>query len=237
MVDECEECGGPVEIIFSERLGIQLPLALCDECGGRRDAILADGAAALEAVEQAKWTNIRRQRSGLPPNLMDFGFGDIEPREELNAAQGLAERWSCGEVNGAVLSGDVGVGKTRLAIAATNAMVERRNVYFRTGPELMALLGSSYSNPARDREMEIITGSSALVLDDLDKTRPTELAAEAIFLAINERVEGLAPLMITTNLSLAEMTARWPETFRQAIASRLRLLEGVKVVGADRRRG
>jgi DNA replication protein DnaC len=75
-----------------------------------------------------------------------------------------------------------------------------------------------------------------LVLDDLDKTRPTPVAAEQLFLAIDHRIENRVPLAVTTNLSLAEIATRYEQPFGEAIASRLAgYCARHTITGVDRR--
>jgi DNA replication protein DnaC len=83
--------------------------------------------------------------------------------------------------------------------------------------------------------LEILTGSDALVLDDLDKTRATEFAAEAVFLAIDQRADGAAPIMLTTNLEFTGLVGRWPAPYGEAIGSRIQLFQSLVVDGQDLR--
>jgi DNA replication protein DnaC len=75
-----------------------------------------------------------------------------------------------------------------------------------------------------------------MVLDDIDKGRPTEYGAEQIFLAVDQRVTHGSSLLVTTNLGLDELRDRWPETYGPAIVSRLvGHCELVRIDGEDRR--
>ena len=132
--------------------------------------------------------------------------------------------------------GPVGAGKTYSAATAAWAMLERRPLIWTSAPLLFARLGSGLGSPARDRAVEILTSRKALVLDDLDKARPTEYGAEQIFLAVDNRVSNGVSLLATTNLSLAEISQRFPEPYGEAIASRLAgYCEVRKIEGRDRR--
>jgi DNA replication protein DnaC len=81
-----------------------------------------------------------------------------------------------------------------------------------------------------------LTGTSALVLDDLDKTRPTEYGAEQIFLAVDGAVTSGRALLVTTNLGLGQLAGKWPQPFGEAIASRLAGYCKVVYHGFDRER-
>jgi DNA replication protein DnaC len=78
-------------------------------------------------------------------------------------------------------------------------------------PVLFAHLGRAFSDDERQDALAGLTGDQALVLDDLDKTWPTEYAAEQLFCAIDKRLTARAALLVTTNLALSELAARYPD--------------------------
>lgn len=210
--------------------------AVCESCEQKRARAEAEEEAAQEAKAAAARVVQRRERSGVPEHLWSWTFASIDRPRGLENAIEAAMRWAAGDVNGLILSGSVGVGKTRVAVAAANAMLERRRIRYFSAPLLIARLGTGdFSNPLRLAALDALTGNDALVLDDLDKARPTVYAAEALFVAVDQRADGAAPLLVTTNLKLRELAELWPAPFGEAIASRLSLLKGVRVEGADRR--
>lgn len=211
-------------------------LFLCAECTRRQVREDAEAQAAREQQASSERAAAWREKSGVPAHLSDFRFASIDRPRGLEKAIEAAVRWATGATRGLVLSGTVGVGKTRVAVAAANAMLDHRQVRFFSAPLLISRLGTGeFSNPLRVAALEALQGSMSLVLDDLDKARPTVYAAEALFVAIDQRADGAAPLFVTTNLRLRELAQLWPDPFGEAIASRLQLLEGVRVEGPDRR--
>jgi DNA replication protein DnaC len=77
---------------------------------------------------------------------------------------------------------------------------------------------------------------TALVLDDLDKVRPSDHAREPIYVAVNAWVEAEMPLIVTMNRSLLELADEFGDRYGDAIASRLAgYCEEFEVGGRDRR--
>ncbi len=237
----CTDCGAPVsrEVPasgFGSGLLQRLPL-ICEECVARAEREEAAEAEQVRAARNARTRAERVRASGVPEHLWAFRFEDVELKPELEAACRLARRWGTGEVNGALLVGPVGVGKSRLAVAAANEMLMRRRVRFFSAPMILARLGSGdFGSAVREDVLTALTGTLPLIIDDLDKARPSPYAAEVMFLAVDTRADGAAPLMVTTNKRLSELAEQWPDPYGAAIASRLSLLEGARADGADRRR-
>jgi DNA replication protein DnaC len=102
-----------------------------------------------------------------------------------------------------LLIGTNGCGKTHLAAAAANMLLEQdRAVLFTTVPDLLDHLRAAYA-PASEvtydslymsmREVEV------LVLDDLGAQQTTAWAEEKLFQLINHRYVCRSPTIITTN--------------------------------------
>jgi DNA replication protein DnaC len=75
-----------------------------------------------------------------------------------------------------------------------------------------------------------------LILDDLDKVRPTAFAAESLFLAIDQSLTERRSLLVTTNWMPSEFAMQWPKPYGDAIVSRLvGYCELHRLTGQDRR--
>jgi len=219
------ECGAPVDRErpepdggFMDRWWDQAPF-VCPPCAARQDREHAERQAAEEASEQASRVYLRLRRSGLPDALAPDGMAGLDGRHPVAAK--AAGEWAAGRLPGLALTGPVGTGKTTLAAAAARTMLASRQVAWTSAPILFARLGSGLGSDARDEALSVLHGKTALVLDDVDKARPTEYGAEQIFAAVDQRVTHGLPLLVTSNLSVGEIARRWPEPFGEAIASRL----------------
>jgi DNA replication protein DnaC len=210
----------------------------CAECV----AALAEEEAAADLARRAQaqlQARLRRLRGvGVPVHLRGYSFGDVDRPEGLERALGLARQWARGELAGLGLLGPVGVGKSRVSVAAANEACRRTRVRWYSAPVLVARLGSGgFDSPERQAALEALTGTCPLVLDDLDKARPTEYAAEALFTAVDARADGGGQLLVTTNLNGGELARRWPQPYGEALADRLQLLSWLRVSGKSKRNG
>lgn len=210
----------------------------CDECA-EREASEAYGVMRALAARRGAEAHERRLRDvGVPPHLRHYLFANIDRPEGLGGALALAARWASGELAGLGLLGPTGVGKSRVSVAAANEACRRGRVRWYSAPVLIARLGSgAFDSPERKAALNALMSACPLVIDDLDKARPTEYAAEALFTAVDARADGGGQLMVTTNLNGGELARRWPQPYGEALADRLQLLSWLRVAGESKRNG
>jgi DNA replication protein DnaC len=238
-IDACVLCGRTIEREIPAALtgswrahAATMPL-VCSPCADRRDAEEAERERRRAEDALRRDAARRLRRCGLPERLQrSAALGEHDRAEHHRAAR----RWGAGELRGLVLSGPVGSGKTWTAAAALRELVQRRAVLWTSAPLLFAQLGAPRGGERHEAALELLTARTALVLDDLDKARPTDYGAEQLFLAVDTRVEHRKPLLVTTNLTLGELATRYPQPYGEAIASRLAgYCEHVELRGPDRR--
>lgn len=242
-------CSKTIRVLRDQRLRP----TYCDDCVQRRER---EERAARIAGWRADALRRLQELSELPPIFRPATFEGCRADGMPAHAVDAAEAWPQG-VGGLLLTGPVGVGKSTLAAAAAKALIEadaqriaearegeralklsrQSGVWWTTGPGLFAALGSGrFDSPERQRAVELLLGTRGLVLDDLDKVRPSEYAAEQLYVAIDKRITHFSPLLITTNLGLDELEARWPGAYGEAIISRLvGHCDPVVIDGVDRR--
>lgn len=235
----CVDCRAPAErermTGFGSEYFNDFPLR-CTRCDAAKSAQWDAEAAEREAEQLRHAKQHRLSVAEIPAMLADI---DMDALDHGGCADAIAAaRYWAVKGGGLLLTGPFGVGKTTIAAGALRLTLEKRFGRWMSAPLMMARLGSGLDSAERARTIATLTGTSALVLDDLDKTRPTEYGAEQIFLVVDGAVTSGRPLLVTTNLGLGQLAAKWPAPFGEAIASRLAgYCTLVALSGADRRLG
>lgn len=227
MIPDLPEDIDPKWIGYMDAIGVT-----CDPCLRADDAQRRDDAVSQRAATR----NRRIREADIPSALQGHTLAELDTDGRKTALR-FAREWVDGKLPGLVLTGEVGVGKTTIAAAAAWEMVQRDRLRWVSVPVLMARLSGGFGSPDRGEALRVLSGHTALVLDDLDKTRPSEYGAEQLFLAIDSRLTAGVPLLITTNLTPAAIGDRFPDQWGPSIASRLvGYCRVVEVTGQDRRR-
>jgi DNA replication protein DnaC len=111
-----------------------------------------------------------------------------------------------------LLRGMYGCGKTHLAAAIANYAVDQGiKTLFITVPDLLDSLRFSYnvsSESSFEDRFEEIRRSPLLILDDFGTQNATAWAQEKLFQIINFRYINKLPLVVTTNLDVAQIEGR-----------------------------
>lgn len=146
---------------------------------------------------------------------------------------------------GLLFSGSVGTGKTHLAAAIANHLLERGiPVIFASLGEILDQIKATYQGGTGESETSLVSLYSTvdlLVLDDLGKERYNEWTVEKLFTIINNRYEAQLPVVVTTNYNMDKLVKRLTvgdnaET-AQAIVSRIwEMCKGVRMEGPDFRK-
>lgn len=122
---------------------------------------------------------------------------------------------------GLILEGDIGSGKTHLAAAIANELLDDgRTVLFLVVPEFLDEIRSSYQESSDGSEgalMQKAKNVPILILDDLGAHTYTNWTQSKIFTLLNHRLNYNLPTVITTNLSVEEIG----EALGERTASRL----------------
>lgn len=120
-----------------------------------------------------------------------------------------AERWDAvrSENIGLLLYGGVGTGKSFGAACIANHLIDRKTAVCMVN--LSSVLNSIAGYQSEDKNSYIadLMRYPLLILDDVGMERQTEYALEQVFNVIDARYRSGMPLIITTNLSLAELKA------------------------------
>ncbi len=142
------------------------------------------------------------------------------------------------------LYGTVGTGKTMLSVCAARALIEKGKsvLYFSAASLFDRLADCTFGSGTRDA-LRDFTGDlyncDLLIIDDLGTEFTNAFVASQLFSCISERELNRHPTIISTNLSLKEMQARYSDRVFSRITS---TYEICKLTGKDirlqrRRRG
>jgi DNA replication protein DnaC len=122
--------------------------------------------------------------------------------------EGIEERLDEGE--GLWLMGDVGTGKTSLAMLVSKAAVEAgRTVAIYSLPRLLSRIRRTYDADAGEQSylefFERLTEVDLLHIDDLGAEKRSDWVLEQLYAIVNERYESQRSVVVTTNLDQAAL--------------------------------
>lgn len=116
------------------------------------------------------------------------------------------------ERNGLFITGSFGTGKTHLATAIANQLIQGRvPVICMTMIDLLARIKQTFNRAEDATEadiMRIYEEIPLLIIDDIGSEQPTEWGISKIFAIVNARYEAYMPTIITTNYSTDELIRR-----------------------------
>lgn len=140
------------------------------------------------------------------------------------------------EGRGLWLVGDVGTGKTTLAMLVSKAALDAgRSVAIYSLPRLLNLLREAIDSPAGKLDLlDRLAAVDLLHVDDLGAESTTEWVLEQLYSIVNARYEAQRAMIATSNLMPEELA----EQIGQRTVSRLVEMCGdpLPLFGADRRR-
>ncbi|MBA2442060.1 MAG: ATP-binding protein [Rubrobacter sp.] len=202
--------------------------------------------------EQREWELMRRDarvenlqdKSGLSKRMRNYTFANFKPFVSpgaTKAAEKVEEylkNWKENREagNGLYLGGGVGTGKTHLAVAVMNELIQRERVpsLFVTVPELLDNLRGAYNDPGKnlDEWMEAVKNADLLILDDLGSEKATLWVQERLFVIINHRYRETLPTVITSNTAPRDLGGQLGERTASRIFA---MCTGVELEGSDYR--
>lgn len=188
----------------------------------RQDRINNIRRLAFPDPAMREWTFERDDRQN--PRISDAMKRYTEKFQEFHKAG-----------RGILLYGPVGTGKTYLAACIANAVIDQEHwVYMTSFSRILNELQNRFEG--RQEYIDEICGRSLLVIDDLGTERDSAYAQEQVYSVIDGRYRARKPLIVTTNLSFAEI-ANCQDIGRRRIYDRiLEICHPVEVKGSSRRK-
>ena len=157
------------------------------------------GFAATGSRTRPIWQYTFAQDDQRNPKVSDVCRRYVENWEEMKA-QNI----------GILFYGDVGTGKSFLACAIANALLERLvSVSVTNFPRILNSLQGSFDDE-RQKRIDRLQHYSLLVIDDLGVERDTSYSVEQVYNVVDTRARSGKPVIITTNLSLKDLKTRLP---------------------------
>jgi len=168
-------------------------------CSCRPARIARKRAAALEGRIPKRYREVSFERE---PLISIERANPHVVREVRQYGRTVAEQLDAGR--GLWFTGDVGTGKTTLAMLISKAAMEAdRTVAIYSLPRLLALLRDTYQDNAQYSLNELIDRLSAVDLlhvDDVGAEQTSPWVLEQLYTIVNTRYEDGKAILLTTNL-------------------------------------
>lgn len=154
-----------------------------------------------------------------------------QPFTLADAASAQGQVWpnlqSDGPRSSLLLSGDVGMGKTGLAVSAANLLRDNgKMVLFLRAAELIDEVqdcyrrgkDSEYSGPTADDVKQVMRTAPLLIVDEFNLKNYTRDRLEILEDVMRARDKAGLPFMATTNLSLDQFYQQWEKQIADVVA-------------------
>lgn len=214
----CGRCWQPkqkrLEVPFREApLVVRVPC----ECEKRAEEAREERERRVAAAERAK-----KARRECFHDCESYRSCTFESDDRLNTKRSdvclrYADTFDKGDPYGLLLWGDVGTGKSFMAAAIANRVIDRGYSALLTDiGSIVSLMESSFDD--RRRNLDRILRYDLLVIDDLGAQRATEYMMEHVYSVIDGRYRSGRPMVITTNFDADEIresrdSERWGRIF------------------------
>lgn len=177
----------------------------CEEEAEARESERRRIEADEEAVQKLK------KLSFMDKKLENASFANYEISHENQAAYTASVRYvgrfeemlKTGQ--GLLFLGPVGTGKSYTAAAIANELMSRK--YTTVMTSFVKLLNiMSQPSTADEEYLAMLNRSDMLFIDELGAERGTDAALEKVYNVIDSRYRSCKPLILTTNLTMAEIS-------------------------------
>lgn len=234
-------------------------LLMCGKCHSEKECVLTkpDGttktvhcACKCSVAQNAREAEEKRKRARMQylDSMRRTGFPDAEMREWTFAKsdhadqrnENIARKYVANfnamreQGTGLLLCGQVGTGKSFLAAAIANELINQGTPCLMTNfSRLISRISEKFGGD--QKYLDDLNRFDLLIIDDLGAERDSDFTWEKIMNVIDARYRAGLPLIITTNLGSKDFADRG-DIRRQRVFSRLKeMCICLEVKGADRR--
>ena len=210
----------------------------CAHCGGvgYLGSTMCDCLRRLCAQEQrneiATLTtgveNFQALRLDVYPDTVDARFG-VSPRTVMERNFRIAKRFAdtFGQGGHLLFVGGTGLGKTFLSACIANEVADQGfSVCYESAPALFAKLEKNRFDPDEDsradtRAMEVC---DLLIIDDLGTELAGNFVTAALYALVNDRLLNNKSMVISTNLTIEEISRRYSPQIASRMQGSFRML-------------
>jgi len=183
----------------------------CPTCNSEYHKAKEATEAKAEAARKVELTKCLHESSLIPKRFKSCSFENFIASNEgqtkaLATAKAYADSWEQMQDRGSglIFSGKAGTGKTHLACAIANAVIDLAiPAKFTTVTNMMRAIKETYSKDSDDSESKVLQRLSdvpLLVLDEAGMDYGTDFNKTLLFEVLNSRYENVNPTIILTNL-------------------------------------
>ncbi len=239
-MQKCKYCGRPYKLnkhaeLYPENLREKIKYIPDCECSVK--------AMQLELEQREKELDKERIQnkikkykdiSVIDRKLLNADFKTAEQDKHIKLCQKYAEKFvKIGTApQGLLLHGSVGTGKTFASACISNYLMENGKTVLVMNLGLYLIKLKKEWDEAESNVLEYVKHCDLLVIDDFGVEKVTEFVLDKAFALIDTRYRAEKPLIITTNLSLKEIT----DKFGSRISDRLQeMCYPLRVEGQSKR--
>lgn len=216
----------------------------CHVCQAEQEAARAAAQKRAEEMLDQERTQDRMRLSGLVGRFQRASFGNFTAttaaqRNALQACQGMSQQVHGKAPSNLILNGPPGTGKTHLGSAMVNDVIyaQKRWAAIHSAREIVRMLRNTWGKkessawidgPQTESELiQHLCRIDLLVIDEVGVGFGSEAEAVQLFDIIDGRYQRELPIVLCSNLPLAEL--------RMVLGERAydRIREGAKVVPCD----
>lgn len=212
----------------------KLFFCLCQCESDRRDQLEKE----KHEEEVKKQIEDMRSKSFLDKKLKSWNFenDDLKNEKVTNTCKNYIKKFKefRADGKGLLFYGGIGTGKTFFACCIANAFIDQgKSVLVTNFPRIINLLMAAYDKQAI---IDSLNDYEILIIDDLAAERDTDFALECIWNVIDSRSKTKLPTIITTNLTLKDLTRSTDQRHERIYNRLLEMCIPVEVEGANRRK-